>query len=262
MPCTARSGPIRSQASSSGVRQSAPMTSTARLAHLAENRAGADAEMNRRHVERRERLEDAARVGQDELAVVARVQRADPRVEDLHGVDAGLDLRHQIVARRCRRAGRRSACHAVGAPYISALVCAKLLEWPPSIAYDASVNGAPANPMSGTRPASSGCIMPDRLEHVRERLARLEAPHAREVGLRCAAGARSPGLRPARSRSGCPSARAAAGDRRRGSRRRPRSAAPAAASLGREIGRPAQVEQGVALAQRAVLGACSGRPDA
>ena len=49
-------------------------------------------------------------------------------------------------------------CHAAGAPYISALVCAKLLEWPPSIAYDASVNGAPAKPISGTRPASSRLI--------------------------------------------------------------------------------------------------------
>ena len=52
---------------------------------------------------------------------------------------------------------------------------AKLFEWPPSIAYDASVNGAPAKPMSGTRPRSSLLDLPDRLEHVRQRLARLEA---------------------------------------------------------------------------------------
>ena len=35
------------------------------------------------------------------------------------------------------------------------LVAQNDAECPPSIAYDASVNGAPANPMSGTRPASS-----------------------------------------------------------------------------------------------------------
>ena len=49
-------------------------------------------------------------------------------------------------------------CHAAGAPYISSLVCAKLFECPPSIAYEASVNGAPAKPMSGTRPASARLI--------------------------------------------------------------------------------------------------------
>src|SRR5262245_31028941 len=41
---------------------------------------------------------------------------------------------------------------------MSALVFAKLFECPPSMAYDASVNGAPAKPMSGTRPRSSDCI--------------------------------------------------------------------------------------------------------
>ena len=62
----------------------------ARLANLAQDRARADAEMDRRHVVGRERVEDAAGVGQDELAVVAGIQRADPRVEHLDGVDAGL----------------------------------------------------------------------------------------------------------------------------------------------------------------------------
>ena len=41
---------------------------------------------------------------------------------------------------------------------MTALVRAKLFECPPSIAYEASVNGAPAKPISGTRPASSALI--------------------------------------------------------------------------------------------------------
>ena len=68
------------------------------LAQLVEDRSGADAEMNRRHAGRRDALEDLLRVRQDELAVVGGVQRADPRVEHLHGVDAGFDLRDEIVA--------------------------------------------------------------------------------------------------------------------------------------------------------------------
>ena len=79
-------------------------------------------------------LEDASRVRQDELAVVARVERADPRVEDLHGVDARLDLRHQVLGDDRRRAARRGGARRAGALYISALVSAKSFEWPPSIA--------------------------------------------------------------------------------------------------------------------------------
>src|ERR1019366_1949587 len=68
------------------------------FAQLAENRRRADAEMNRRHIVCGERVEDPPCVREDELAVVARVQRADPRVEDLHRVDAGFNLRDEIVA--------------------------------------------------------------------------------------------------------------------------------------------------------------------
>ncbi len=48
-----------------------------------------------------------------------------------------------------------------GSRYISALVSAKFCEWPPSIAYDASVNGAPPKPISGTPwgPSSSRRII-------------------------------------------------------------------------------------------------------
>ena len=69
----------------------------ARLAQLAEDRACAHAEVNRGHVVAASASNIRPRVRQDELAVVARVQCADPRIEHLHGVHAGLDLRDQIV---------------------------------------------------------------------------------------------------------------------------------------------------------------------
>ena len=95
----------------------------------------------------------------------------------------------------------------------------------------------------------------DRLEHVRQRLARFEAADARR-GPRsdCAAGSRSPDLRRGRSRTGCPSARAAAADPRTESPRRPRFAHRLQRDLGGEVGRAAQIEERIALAQRAVLG--------
>ena len=65
---------------------------------IAEDRAGADAEMNCGHVARRDDLEDAAGMRQDELAIVARIESADPRVEHLHGIDARIDLRGEVLA--------------------------------------------------------------------------------------------------------------------------------------------------------------------
>ena len=63
---------MRSHASSSGDAPVGADDVAAGLAHLGEDRAGADAEMDRRHAVRPQRLEDPSRVGQDELAVVAR----------------------------------------------------------------------------------------------------------------------------------------------------------------------------------------------
>ena len=113
-------------------------------------------------------IEDLLRVRQDELAVVGRVQRADPRVEHLHAVARRLRSARRDSRRRCPAIRSQKRCHAAGWPYISALVCAKLFEWPPSIAYDASVNGAPAKPISGTRPPQRLLDLADRLEHVAE----------------------------------------------------------------------------------------------
>src|SRR5215831_18567138 len=62
------------------------------------NGGSADAKMNGRHAERSDALEDTPGVRQDELAIILRVQHADPRVEYLYRIDAGLDLRGEILA--------------------------------------------------------------------------------------------------------------------------------------------------------------------
>ena len=43
------------------------------------------------------------------------------------------------------------------------------------------MNGAPANPISGTRPCKLALDLPDRVQHVRERFTRLEAADAVDV---------------------------------------------------------------------------------
>ena len=48
-----------------------------------------------------------------------------------------------------------SASQTSGAPYIIALVRACSFDGPPSTRYDATVNGAPANPISGVAPSSA-----------------------------------------------------------------------------------------------------------
>ena len=81
---------------------------------------------------------------------------------------------------------RISASQTSGAPNIIALVLACSLDGPPSTRYDATVNGAPANPISGVLPSSptrpctasvmngtcSGVEVRDRLD-VRERAHRV-----------------------------------------------------------------------------------------
>ena len=144
-------------------------------------------------------------------------------------------------------------CHAAGWPYISALVCAKLFEWPPSIAYDASVNGAPAKPISGTRPpssrliwriASSTCASASRGSNRRTRV---------EVGL---GAQRVLDRRPFALDEVERDAHRLERQQQIGEQDR-RVDLDAAHRLqrdfGREIGRSAELEQRIALAQRAVL---------
>ena len=68
--------------------------------HHLEERRGAGAEMDRRHPRVAQRVEHARRPRRDELLVIGRRKRADPRVEQLHDVGAGTRL-HKDVRREC-----------------------------------------------------------------------------------------------------------------------------------------------------------------
>ncbi len=63
------------------------------VGHRAQERGGARAEVDRRHVDGGE---DPRRVGRDELLVVGRRERPDPRVEQLDHVRPGLGLRGHV----------------------------------------------------------------------------------------------------------------------------------------------------------------------
>ncbi len=65
--------------------------------HVRQDRAGPDPEVNRRDTGVRERVENLLRVGQRELAVVGARQLSDPGIENLHGLHARLDLRAHVV---------------------------------------------------------------------------------------------------------------------------------------------------------------------
>ena len=86
--------------------------------------------------------------------VVRGGQRAGPRVEQLDRRRARRHL-HLEVGRGDAAILRISASHTSGAPNIIALVFACSFDGPPSTRYDATVNGAPANPISGVPPSSA-----------------------------------------------------------------------------------------------------------
>jgi len=70
---------------------------TTSLGNLRKDRGGPCAEMDRRHSVS-DRVENPARVGERELAVVGGTENAHPRVEHLHRIDARLDLCAEIVS--------------------------------------------------------------------------------------------------------------------------------------------------------------------
>ena len=228
------------------------------VAQVAENGTRADAEVNRGHAVRGQPFKDPPGVGQDELAIVAPAQRPHPGIEDLHGVDTCFNLRHQVVA------------DDIGQ---------QLTETVPS-------RGSPVHQRFGMRKrvrmAALDCIggerercagkadqrhaagelalsLADRVEHVFERLARLETPDAPEIG-----------LGPQRSFDRRPFA---VNEIERDAHRLERKQqigkqdcgvdfyAPYGLErdLSREIGRAAQIEQRIALAQRAVFAHVSAR---
>jgi hypothetical protein len=104
-----------------------------RLALRVQQVAGAGAEVDEGHAGVGQRVEDAADVGQHQLAVVGLVEGAHPGVEDLQGLGPGLDLGPQVVGHHLGEQ-RGQAVPGPGSPYMRRLVLTKFEEWPPSIA--------------------------------------------------------------------------------------------------------------------------------
>jgi hypothetical protein len=98
-------------------------------------------------------LEDAPHVGQCERVEIRRGTAALPRCRKHRGVGA-----HSCAARYSPAVSAQmpsSSCASAGALKSSDLIALKDFDPPPSTRYVATVNGAPANPISGVRPASS-----------------------------------------------------------------------------------------------------------
>ena len=202
LPWTPLSSPAASQPASSGTRQSSPSTSPPVAASEREQRRrGARAEMDRRHVHRRE---DARRIRRDELGVVRRRERADPGVEQLDRVGAGRRLRgdvpgellrqpfHQRVPDLRLAVHQRLRAHEVAArPALD------------EVAGDGERPAAEAD--DGTLGLELGADDPHRLEDRRRPLLRVGHAHAARRRPPTRSAARSPVRRLRRARPRRPS---------------------------------------------------------
>ena len=235
------------------------------LAHQVQDRAGADAEVNRRHAAAicgaarlGDAIEDRLRVRQDELAIVRRVQRAHPRIEHHDRIDARFDLRDEIVADdvghrvaelmpRLRlpvhqRLGVREVAR------VAALDCVR---------RERERRAGEADERHAAFQRALDLV--DRFEHVAELGARLEAADAREIRL---ASERRLDRRPL-----------AAHEIERDAERRERQQQVGEQNRGvdvdaphrlqrhfrRQFRRPTEIEQRIALAQRPVLAHVAAR---
>ena len=113
-----------SHASSSGARQSTPMTSPPASAHVRQDRAGADAEVDRRHAGSGERRRRSAACAAARTRGSRRATAARPTNRR-----SGSPARPPRSARACSRPIRRAKrsqrrCHAAGCAYMNALVFA------------------------------------------------------------------------------------------------------------------------------------------
>ena len=197
LPWMPRSWPMRVHASSSGSRQSTPITSPPASREVGEDRRRADAEVDQpARRASRSAVEDARRCAAARTRGSPRGRARPPtsRTPAAPATPASTCARGSRPSSSAKRS--QSRCHAAGCAYMNALVCAKVVEGPPSIAYDASVNGAPPKPISGTGPASSPrssrivsstCASASRGSNVAQPV---------DVGRACESAARSPALRP------------------------------------------------------------------
>ena len=147
--CPAARRPVRPgcAATSSGTRQSTPTTS-APAAAIRPSSSPVSTPKWIRGTSATD-VEHGAAVRQHVALVVGRRQRAGPRVEQLHRAARRHRSARGGAPPRSRPAGRPASCQASSSPYISAFVRAWSRLGPPSTRYDASVNGAPAKPISG-----------------------------------------------------------------------------------------------------------------
>ena len=128
--------------------------------------------MNRRHA-RADPLEDPLRVGQREFAVVGGVQRADPRVEHLNGVDAGVDLRDEIVADDVGELFAE-AMPRIGMAVHQRLGLGEVVRMPAFDRVRRQRERRAGKPDQRHASVQLALDLADRGEHVRERFARLE----------------------------------------------------------------------------------------
>ena len=205
-----------------------------------------------KNVARRHGFENAARVRQDELAVVARVEGANPRVEHLHGVDAGVDLGDQEIrddiGEQIAEAmpGRRRAVHqrlrARERARVAALDCVRRER-------ERRARKADERHASG----ELALHRPYGIEHIAERFARIEAPHAAEVVLRLQGMLDGRSLAPDKVEPHPHRLERQQQIRKQNGRVNVDPPNRLEGHLGREIGGTAEVEERVALAQGAVL---------
>ncbi len=153
------------------------------LAHVAEERRRPDAEVNRGHAERAKGIEDARGVRLDELAVVARAERADPGVEHLHGLDAGFDLRGEVVAHH-RRELLAEAVPRGGVAVHERFGVRVVGRRPTFDRVRGQRERRAAEPDERNSAVELAADEADRLQHVRERLAWFEHVQALDVSRR------------------------------------------------------------------------------
>ena len=173
--------------------------------------------------------EDLRGVRHDELAVVA-LATARPAQESnsCTALDAGVDLGAQEGPREVARGGRAARARVAGSACIRALVRAWSATGRPRPGRLASVNGAPANPISGVAPSSAD-EQADRVGHGGD-VVGLERRQRARRRRRVRTGSSMTGPDAGDDvHADADGDRAARRCRRRGSRRRRRSGGPAAA---------------------------------
>ena len=201
--CPARRGPRRrrAQPSSSAIRQSRPITSPPARAIAG---SSVEAPVPKWIVGTSTAARIRADHGRDELLVVGRRERADPRVEELHDVGARARLRGDVRRRSSRRASPSARARPRAREYISAFDGRELARRPAldEVAGDGERPAAEADDrlLGGELAAHD----PDRLEQRRERLVGIGHAQALDVGERAHRRLRSPGRRPRRARRRAP----------------------------------------------------------